>query len=64
MQAGQYFHVTVGKGKRFAKADLDAKSKHGTTQPSTGAEIFVSDVGSQRRFQPKLEMYRAGESVN
>jgi hypothetical protein len=27
----------VRKGKRFAKADLDAKYKHGATQPSTGA---------------------------
>jgi hypothetical protein len=46
----------VGKGKRFAKVDLDAKYKHGTTQPSTGA-IFVADVGkSKEDFQPKLEM--------
>jgi hypothetical protein len=46
----------VGKGKRFAKADLDAKYKHGATQPSTGA-IFVADVGkSNEDFQPKLEM--------
>jgi hypothetical protein len=45
----------VGKGKRFAKADLDAKYKNGTTQPSTGA-IFVADVGkSNEDFQPKLE---------
>jgi hypothetical protein len=33
----------VDKGKRFARADLDAKYKHGTTQPSTGA-IFVAEV--------------------
>jgi hypothetical protein len=46
----------VGKGKRFAKTDLDTKYKHGTTQPSTGA-IFVADVGkSNQDFQPKLEM--------
>jgi hypothetical protein len=46
----------VGKGKRFAKADLDAKYKHGTTHPSTGA-IFVADVGkSNEDFQPKLEI--------
>jgi hypothetical protein len=45
----------VGKGKRFAKADLDAKYKHGSTQPSTGA-IFVADVGkSNEDFQPKVE---------
>jgi hypothetical protein len=45
----------VGKGKRFAKADLDAKYKHGATQPSTGA-IFVADAGkSNQDFQPKLE---------
>jgi hypothetical protein len=49
----------VGKGKRFAKADLDGKYKHGSTQPSICA-IFVADVGkSNQDFQPKLEKSRA-----